>query len=59
MDERSVTKERSNEASPWLGVVHCDCCGDRFYRQVNLAKNGRIYEHCWCTGQAPVLCGTP
>ncbi|MER7770486.1 recombinase family protein [Kitasatospora sp. NPDC096140] len=41
MDERAVTKERSNGASPWLCVAHCDRCGDRFYRQVNLAKNGR------------------
>ncbi len=31
MDERSVTKERSNGASPWLGVALCDRCGDRFY----------------------------
>ncbi|MFG2821590.1 recombinase family protein [Kitasatospora sp. NPDC048365] len=33
MDERSVTRERSNGAAPWLGVVHCDRCGDRLYRQ--------------------------
>ncbi|MFD8783108.1 hypothetical protein [Kitasatospora sp. NPDC059599] len=45
MDERSVTKERSNGASPWLGVAHCDRWGDRFYRQVNLAENGKTYEY--------------
>ncbi|MFJ9448603.1 recombinase family protein [Kitasatospora sp. NPDC101235] len=52
MDERSVTKERSNGASPWLGVPHCDRCGDRFYRQVNLAKNGKIYEYYRCAKTA-------
>ncbi|KIQ65538.1 hypothetical protein TR51_16940 [Kitasatospora griseola] len=48
MDERSVTRERSNGAAPWLGVVHCDRCGDRFYRQEDHASNGRVYEYCRC-----------
>ncbi|MFF2949811.1 recombinase family protein [Kitasatospora sp. NPDC057965] len=52
MDERSVTKERSNGASPWLGVAHCDRCGDRFYRQVNIAKNRRTYEYYRCAKTA-------
>ncbi|MGW4890915.1 zinc ribbon domain-containing protein [Kitasatospora sp. NPDC004240] len=52
MDERAITTERSNGASPWLGVAHCDRCGDRFYRQVNLAKNGKVYEYYRCAKTA-------
>ncbi len=48
IDDRSVTKERSNGASPWLGVVHCDSCGDRLYRQVSRASSGRTYEYYRC-----------
>ncbi|MFD0274636.1 recombinase family protein [Kitasatospora sp. NPDC127111] len=48
MDERAVTRERSNGAAPWLGVVHCDRCGDRLYRQENHARNGRVYEYYRC-----------
>ncbi|MFI9328758.1 recombinase family protein [Kitasatospora sp. NPDC052868] len=48
MDKRSVTRERSNGAARWLGVVHCDRCGDRLYRQENHARNGRVYEYYRC-----------
>ncbi|MFE2107584.1 recombinase family protein [Kitasatospora sp. NPDC059463] len=52
MDERTITKERSNSGSPWLGVPHCDRCGDRFYRQLNFAKNGKVYEYYRCAKTA-------
>ncbi|MFC1432491.1 recombinase family protein [Streptacidiphilus sp. N1-3] len=35
-------------AAPWLGVVYCDRCGDRLYRQENHARNGRVYEYYRC-----------
>lgn len=48
LSERSIKRERRSNASPLLGLVYCESCGNRMYRDLRKNKSGFVSDRYAC-----------